>query len=381
MRVTLVTETYAPQVNGVSRTLGQLVRVLREAGDQVQLVTPEYRGTRAVPPSIAVPSCHPPFYPELYLPVPPFARVLSRIEEFGPEIVHIATEATLGLAVLRGARRRGWAVVSSFHTNFDQYSRHYQIGWLEGTIWRYLRWFHNSTRETYVPSRVTIEGLRGRGFENLALWPRGVDTSVFRPDRPGRQRVRASLGFGDDDVVVGHVSRIAAEKNVGYLGQALALLAKERPERVRLLIVGDGPARGELEATLGPAARFVGYREGEDLADHFAACDLFAFASLTETFGNVILEAMASRLPVVAVRAGGPGETIRDGRTGLLVEPDEEARGMAERLVRLVDDEPLRRLMAQEAREYAETQSWESIMLGLRGRYQRILSGRTGEAG
>ncbi|GIW86824.1 MAG: glycosyl transferase [Isosphaeraceae bacterium] len=375
MRITLVTETYLPQVNGVSRTLEQLVRVLRAAGDQVQLVAPEYPGVRVEPPDVAVPCCHPPFYPELYLPLPPLGRVLSAIREFGPDVVHIATEATLGLAVLRGGLRRGWTLVSSFHTNFDQYGEHYRVGPLAGLIWRYLRWFHNRTRETYVPSRISMASLEARGFERLKLWPRGVDAVLFRPDRPGRSRVREALGIADDVVVIGHVSRIAAEKNVAFLGEALRHVALERPNRVRLLIVGDGPARPELENRLGSAAAFVGYRSGEDLADHYAACDLFAFASRTETFGNVVLEAMAAGLPVVAVAAGGPAETVRDGETGLLVGSEEPPSGMAERLLRLVDDAELRSRMARAARSYAEQQSWDAIMLNLRERYRVVAGG------
>src|SRR5690606_13122805 len=151
------------------------------------------------------------------------------------------------------------------------------------------RWFHNRTLETYVPSRATIDDLAGRGFERLVLWPRGVDGDLFRPDRPGRARVREALGFLPDQVVIAYVSRLAAEKNIGYLTQSLRLVTERRPN-VRLLFVGDGPARAEVEETLDGQARFVGYRTGEDLADHYAAADLFAFSSLTETFGNVILE-------------------------------------------------------------------------------------------
>ncbi len=147
-----------------------------------------------------------------------------------------------------------------------------------------------------------------------------MDGQLFHPDRPGRHQVREALGIRPDQVVIGHVSRIAAEKNVAYLADALELVEKARPD-VRLLIVGDGPARASLQARLGPSASLVGYRTGEDLADHYAACDLFAFASLTETFGNVVLEAMSSGLPVVAVRAGGPGDIIRPNQTGRLVEP------------------------------------------------------------
>ena len=205
------------------------------------------------------------------------------------------------------------------------------------------------------------------------LWARGVDASLFRPDRPGRLTIREALGFRPDDLVIGHVSRIAVEKNVGYLGQALALVIAARPH-ARILIVGDGPARPEIEATLGDSARFVGYRSGDDLADHYAAADLFAFTSLTETFGNVILEAMASGLPVVAIRSGGPGDIVRPGETGVLIEPDQPANVFADALIDLLDHPDRRSARALAARNYALTQTWEAIMAGLRARYERILT-------
>src|SRR5262245_41810357 len=245
MRVTLVTETYFPQVNGVSRTLGELVRVLAEAGDAVQVVHPDY-GEPAEEARHVVRSANLPFYKELFLPLPPFGGVRRAIDEFRPDLVHIATEATLGLGVLRHVLRRKVPTVSSFHTNFDQYSRHYKVGWANGTVWRYLRWFHNRTQETYVPSRTTIKALEALGFERLVLWPRGGDGTLFRPDRPGRHDVRKAFGWGPDDLVISYVSRTAPEKNVAYLADALTIVAARRPD-VRILFVGDGPTRGELE--------------------------------------------------------------------------------------------------------------------------------------
>ena len=247
MRVTIVTETYFPQVNGVSRTLGELVRYLTEAGDQVQLVHPDYgRAEGRDPRAHPVRSVVLPFYKELHLPLPPFGSAHRAIASFHPELIHIATEATLGLSVLRFAMRNRLPVVSSFHTNFDQYSAHYRVGWARGVIWRYLRWFHNRTRETYVPSLATIGELERLGFERLVLWKRGVDCTLFRPDRAGRLQVRRALGWAPDDVVISYVSRIAAEKNVDYLAEALAIVAARRSS-VRLLFVGDGPSRAALE--------------------------------------------------------------------------------------------------------------------------------------
>jgi glycosyltransferase involved in cell wall biosynthesis len=372
MRVTLVTETYFPQVNGVSRTLGQLVRYLEGRGDIVQLVQPDYGESPEHERVHLVRSIALPFYKELVLPLPPFGDVRQAIDAFAPDIVHIATEATLGLSVLRHLLARKRPTVSSFHTNFDQYSTHYRVGFARGTIWRYLRWFHNRTRETYVPSRSTIAELQSRGFERLVLWPRGVDSTLFRPDRPGRVEVRSALGFGPDDVVVAYVSRIAAEKNVAYLAEALQRVHQLRPA-VKFLFVGDGPARAEVERTLAGFATFVGYHTGEDLADHYAAADLFAFSSLTETFGNVVLEAMASGLPVVALRAGGVCDTVRPGETGMLIEPSAPSSTFAEAVIALCDDPAERRRRAEAARTYAVSQSWDEINGHLRSRYQRVI--------
>ena len=372
MRVTLITETFAPQVNGVSRTLGQLVDHLRSAGDVVQVVHPDYGQGAGGPDECPVASIPLPFYPEVRVPLPPFTPVFHAIDTFGPDLIHIATEATLGWNVLQHAARRRIPVVSSFHTNFDQYCDHYRLGWGKGLAWRYLRWFHNRTGETYVPSQVTIDDLAARGFERLVLWPRGVDGALFRPDRPGRAAVRQALGAEPDDIVIGHVSRLAAEKNAPFLADALRIVAETCPQ-VKFLIVGDGPERVRFERQMGSAARFVGYRTGADLADHYAAADLFAFASTTETFGNVVLEALATGLPVVALRAGGVGSIVEDGVTGTLVAPDQPPRALVDALIHLVENPHDCHRLARAARAYAVEQTWESINGRLRGNYLDIL--------
>jgi glycosyltransferase involved in cell wall biosynthesis len=374
MRLTLVTETYFPQVNGVSRTLGEVVRHMTARGDAVQVVHPDYGEPPTEAEECLARSLTVPFYRELHLPIPPFGAVHRAIDRFRPDLVHIATEAMLGWSVLRRSIRRNIPVVSSFHTNFDQYSDHYRVGWARGTIWRYMRWFHNQTAETYVPSRTTIASLESKGFERLVLWPRGVDGGVFRPDRPGRWEVRHKLGWGPDAFVIGYVSRIAPEKNVDYLAAALEIVAAERPN-IRALLVGDGPSRAELESRLGRFGRFAGYQTGEALADHYAACDLFAFSSLTETFGNVVLEAMSSGLPVVGLRAGGVADVVRDRVTGVLIDPADPPRKFADALISIIDRVDVRRKMRDAAREHASSQSWDAIMAGLRQRYVKTIEG------
>ena len=235
-----------------------------------------------------------------------------------------------------------------------------------------MRWFHNRTAETYVPSEITIRQLEGLGFERMVLWKRGVDRSLFHPERPGRALLRRRLCWSADQLVVTYVSRIAPEKNVDYLADALTIVAARRPD-VRFLLVGDGPTRPALEQRIGSFAHFAGYRKGEDLADHYAASDIFAFCSLTETFGNVVLEAMASGLPVVALKAGGVGETIQSGKTGVLVDPSEPPERFAMALLGLIAEPDERKRMADAARNYAISQSWDAIMGGLRERYLAVI--------
>ena len=371
MRVTLVTETYFPQVNGVSRTLRELARCLRESGDEVQLICPDY-GTVVDQQNVyPVPSIVLPFYKELHLPRPPFGRVHRAVAAFRPDIIHIATEATLGWSLLRYGLARGLPIVSSFHTNFDQYSGHYGVGWAKGMIWRYLRWFHNSTRETYVPSNTTIRELEAMGFERLALWRRGVDSDVFRPDRPGRADVRRALGWSADDVVITYVSRIAPEKNVEYLAQALAIVAAQRPE-VRILFVGDGPSRSfaaanRLDCTfcgISPGSRPGGPLRGS--------------RSLRVLEPNRDLGKRGARGDVIRTSGGRTSSRRRrrDHRIRLERNPGGTRRAperFAAAIRWLIDQADERRRMAEAARAYAISQSWEAIMASLRRRYQTVI--------
>ncbi len=187
--------------------------------------------------------------------------------------------------------------------------------------------------------------------------------------------VREAIGIRSDEVVVSYVSRIAPEKNVAFLADALSELVARRSD-VRLLFVGDGPDRATLEARLAGKAVFAGYRSGEDLADHYSAGDVFAFASKTETFGNVVLEAMASGMPVVALAAGGVGDTVRTGKNGVAVDPEASPTEFSKALEDLCREENLRRTLSAGALEHARSQSWSAIMEGLRNRYQKIAARR-----
>lgn len=373
MRVSLVSETYFPQINGVSRSLGHLVRYLFDRGDQVQLLIPRYPARMGYPdhagPISDFTSVSVPFYPELRLPLARPNQIVRVLRSFNPDIVHIATEATLGISAHYAALKSGFPLVTSYHTNFSQYTSFYRIGCIEKTLWRYLRWFHNTGRATFCPTPSIRDMLAVHGFENLVIWGRGVDCDLFRPDRRDLL-IRQRFDADSRTILMVYVGRIAKEKNIEMLIDAINLLPSN--EDVRLVLVGDGPLRAGLEHDSGSRIIFAGYRKGEDLAATIASADIMVFPSLTETFGNVVLEGMACGLPVIAFDAPGPGDIIRDGCTGRVVKPI-SPQALCDAIMELLRHPEQRETMANQALSYARSQRWESILAVVRDTYQTVL--------
>jgi glycosyltransferase involved in cell wall biosynthesis len=386
LRVTLVSETYMPQINGVSRTLERLVDHCVQRGDLVQLMVPRYEEAKADREGIVRRSWRGwrlPFYREVILPLVTPRRLRREIAGFSPDLVHIATEGPLGVAALRACRQLGLPVVSSYHTNFPQYLASYRLGLLESIAWRYLGWFHNATSMTLCPTPTIRDVLCEHGFERVEIWSRGVDTRLFDAARRSIA-VRRELGIGENEVVAVYAGRLAAEKNLQLLMDAWHERPAEGPDR--LLLVGDGPLRGQLEARSADGVIFAGYRRGEDLARCYAAGDFFVFPSVTDTFGNVMLEAMASGLPVVGFDVAGPRDIVRHGETGWIVR-DQTVGALSRAMVHLATMTQQRQHMGREARSFAETQSWHQILEQVREQYRVVASpvnigrGRPGHAG
>lgn len=321
LSLALVTETYVPEVNGVAMTLGRLASGLSARDHRVVIVRPRQRSEAAGPGSegqLLTPGLPIPRYPELRFGLPAAGRLRTAWLQQRPDIVHIATEGPLGYSALSVARAMGIPVVSTFHTNFHSYSRHYGIGWLQGRIESYLRWFHNRTAATLVPTCTLADELTQRGFCNVGVLSRGVDTRLFNPARRSAE-LRKQWGAGENDLVAIVVGRLAPEKNLKLAIAAFDAIRRTRPD-ARLVFVGDGPLREPL-ARRHPDCNFAGTRHGEDLATHYASADLFLFPSLTETFGNVVSEALASGLPVVAFDTAAAASLIDEGVNGLLAAP------------------------------------------------------------
>ena len=292
MRLSIVTDAWFPQVNGVVTTLSAVVDWLRGAGHEVDVIHPgEFRTAPC------------PGYPEIRLVLPPW-RVKHRLSAFAPDRVHVVTEGPLGWAAVRFLRRRGWDHTTSFHTRFPEYVQARLP--LVPLAWGYalLRRFHRDSRAVLVPTAGMARELDARGFRNLVVWSRGVDTRTFAPD--------ARFDPGLEPPLFLYVGRIAPEKNLE------AFLDLDLPGTK--VLVGDGPDRARLEAEH-PDAVFPGYRRGRELAAWYAAADVFVFPSLTDTYGVVMLEAMACGTPVAAYPVTGPVDVVRDGETGRL-DPD-----------------------------------------------------------
>jgi glycosyltransferase involved in cell wall biosynthesis len=367
LRLVLVTETYPPEVNGVARTLGRWAAAFRERGHVVHVIHPRRPGEPPGPDRVHGISL--PFYRQVRFGIAgprKLGRMLARLK---PDLVHVATEGPLGFSALLASRAAGVPVASSFHTNFDHYAAHYGFFGIQKLAFAYLRWFHNRTRVTLVPSRATRSRLTADGMQRVEIWSRGVDAQVFHP-RYRDAELRRSLGLGEEDVLLVYVGRLAPEKNLKALLLAFAKLRAALPaetrERVKLALVGGGPEQEVMARAAWPGVHLAGERHGQDLARWYASGDVFGFPSLSETFGNVLLEAQASGLPVAAFDCEGPNERVTPEIDGLLVPAGGD---LMPALLRLCQDRELRKRFGAAARAKAEAQDWRPIFDELEGRY------------
>jgi glycosyltransferase involved in cell wall biosynthesis len=325
LRIAVVTETFPPEVNGVAMTLGRIVEGLLQRGHAVQVVRPrqtrEDFEPRAGLDQVLSKGIPVPTYGELRFGLPAKGRLSKLWGEQRPDIVHVVTEGPLGWSAVAAARKLHLPITSSFHTNFHSYSQHYGMGLLKSPIESYLRKLHNRTQATMVPTRAMQQELKGRGYDNVTLVSRGVAIELFKPSRRSAE-LRASWGVQPDDPVVILVGRLAKEKNVGLVVSAFRAIQAKLP-RAKLVFVGDGPLRKDLEEAV-PEAHFAGIRQREDLATHYASADLFLFPSLTETFGNVVPEALASGLAVLSYANAAAQELIVNQHNGVLIPNGDE---------------------------------------------------------
>ena len=366
LRIACVTETYPPEVNGVAMTIARLVQSLRSRHHAVQVVRPRQAGdteATGADGDVLVRGVPIPRYAGLRMGLPCSGKLVKLWKAQRPDVVHIATEGPLGRSALLAAKALGLPVCSDFRTNFHAYSQHYGFGFLRRPIISYLRRFHNATQCTMVPTQALHDDLRKEGFRDLMTVARGVDVRRF--DAAHRsEALRAQWGAAPDDLVVTCVGRLAPEKNLTTLIAAFDAIRREQP-RARLVLVGDGPMRKELQARC-PDAIFAGQRTGADLAVHYASADLFLFPSITETFGNVTTEAMASGLPVVAFDYAAAQRLIRHGENGALA-PFDDTVAFVATAARTAADLANCRVLGARARTAVMALDWDSIAAQVEG--------------
>jgi glycosyltransferase involved in cell wall biosynthesis len=378
-RIAYVTETYPPEVNGVSMTVARVVEGLRTRGHRVQLVRlRQHHGDIPLHADgsgeVLMPGWPIPRYPGLKMGLPQVSALVRLWRADRPDLVHIATEGPLGWSALRAARRLGLPVSSDFRTNFHAYASHYGLSVLKRPVLAYLRWFHQRTACTMVPTESLRRELESHGFGHLSVVARGVDSQRFHPDKRSAE-LRRQWGVDPDAMVVLCVGRLAAEKNLDAVVSAYRAMHRVNP-KVTLVMVGDGPARASLQAAC-PQALLVGSKTADELAVHYASADAFVFASLTETFGNVTPEAMASALPVLAFDYAAAAQLIRSGENGLLA-PCGDARAFDELAAQLAADPARAAAMGQAARRTAEQLDWAGVLDKIEALFASVLRGGHG---
>jgi glycosyltransferase involved in cell wall biosynthesis len=374
LRIAFFTETFLPKVDGIVTRLTKTLPHLVAAGDAVMIFCPEgapesYMGAEVV----GVPAMPLPLYPELKLALPRPA-VAEALERFRPDLVHVVNPAVLGLGGIWLAKTKGYPLVASYHTHLPKYLEHYGMGMLEPLLWELLKAAHNQASLNLCTSTAMVSELSAKGIQNTALWQRGVDTELFRPELRSQAMRRRLLGsHTDSDKLLLYIGRLSAEKQIERIRPVLEAIPDSR-----LALVGDGPHRTRLEEHFaGLPVTFVGYLAGEELASAYASGDAFVFPSSTETLGLVLLEAMAAGCPVVGANRGGIPDIVTDGVNGCLYEPegaDGGAASLTAAVQRLLGNRAERLALRRAARQEAERWDWHGATQQLRRFYQDLLT-------
>ncbi len=379
MRIAIFSEVYWPMVSGVSTTLTRTATALMDRGHAVRVYSARYPlGQHKDRPEVhRSPGGDFFLSPEVQWAAPNQAEVNDDLRRFDPDVVHLATEWSMGYAGLRAAKALGAPIIASAHTDYEQYAARYRLTWATQPGWVYLRWFYRQAALVLAPTAGYRRHLETRGVPHTGLWTRGVDTERFGPAYRS-DRYRAELGLGADDLIVSYVGRIAPEKGIDALLDAWDTLHARRPE-AHLVFTGTGLMEEAIRRRQLPRVHLTGMKRGDDLATAYASADVFVMPSVTETFGNVTLEAMASGVPVLAVAAGGILDFGRPNDNCLFAAPGQSGQ-LAGGIDRLLGDGELRRRLSAGGRTTALTRRWAPIFDSLVSDYLAVASADVAEA-
>lgn len=367
MRVAIFTDTYTPDINGVALTLNKWVKYLEQHEHEVIVFAPEGKEQLSNEERIKRYKSFPfVLYPELQAAFPNPINIDKQISQFQPDIIHVATPFNLGLFGRRYAVKNEIPFVASYHTNLDQYLKSYKLNWAKALLNQYLFWFHQECQAVYAPSKQTANHLKQQAYPQVKVWPRGVNHQVFEPPQSKdsvKRLVAEKYDLSDKKINILYVGRLATEKSIMILIDSIKELPMSLRLKVQVLIVGDGPIRSELQAEISKhrlPIHLLGFLEGDDLSQIYQAGDLFFFPSSTETFGNVVLEALSTGLPVIGANAGGVKELVVSSHNGILC-PPEDTDSFVEALVFLLSSPSVRKYYGNNARDYALKFSWNNI--------------------
>ncbi|MXO74551.1 glycosyltransferase [Altererythrobacter aerius] len=379
LKIALFSGNYNMVRDGANQALNRLVEYLLRKGAAVRVYSPTI-AEPAFPPAgdvVPVPAVPIPGRSEYRVPLGLNAGARADLEAFAPNVVHVSSPDFTARAALRWARAHGVPVLASVHTRFETYPRYYGLGFLEPALEGWLRRFYRRCDALVAPSPSMVEVLRQQGMgRDISIWSRGVDRTIFDPGRRD-EAWRRALGFADGDVAITFLGRLVMEKGLDVFADTLRVL-RGRGVPHKVLVIGEGPARKWFEDNLDGAC-FVGFRQGAELGRALASSDVFFNPSITETFGNVTLEAMASGLPVVAAGATGSTSLVRDGETGTLVAPEDGAvDAFADALERYVRDPALRQAHGVAGERRSRDFAWDAINQAVADVYLRLVAARAG---
>ena len=376
LRIALFSGNYNMTLDGANKALNRLVEYLLRQGAAVRVYSPTVASPAFEPQGdlVSVPSFAIPGRSEYRMPVGISDRTRADLEKFGPNLLHIASPDFSARAAVRWAKGRGLPVLASVHTRFETYPRYYNLGFLEAPLEAWIRGLYRRCDALVTPSESMVEVLREQDMnDDISIWSRGVDRTLFDPSRRD-PAWRRGLGIADGDVAIAFLGRLVMEKGLDIFADTVVELRKRQiPHKV--LVIGDGPARKWFEQAL-PGGIFAGFQTGADLGRALASADIFFNPSVTETFGNVTLEAMASALPVVASAATGSTSLVQDGVSGALVPPG-EANAFADAIAPYLTDNALRMAHGAAGEKRSLDFSWDAINQTVADTYLRLIGSRS----
>lgn len=372
MKIAIFTDTFYPQINGVTNTLGKITNYFEGEHIEYKIFAPRYDEHTDLTAERFY-SLKFFLYPDCRIALPNIFRISQTLSDFKPDIIHLMTEFNMGLTGLHYGKKNNIPTISSYCTNLSQYTDYYKLDFLKQSIWDYMKWFHNQNSITLCPSHEAQKLLEQHDIRNTEIFSRGIDMQKFHPGYRN-DSLRRVLGI-EDKIAFLYVGRVSIEKDLDILCDSYKAVKENYKDKITLILTGDGPHLEKCKAILPADTIFTGFKKGKELSELYASADIFVCPSSTETFGNVALEAMASGLPVVGADAGGLKEIITHRKNGLKFKT-RDRRGLADCMIELIENKSLGDFLSRNGINYSKTRSWDEIISKLICIYRDVIDER-----